>query len=158
TDIEVSPCQVEPSPLMQLCEWWQGGRRGPLPHLLDSYQVGRVTGLSVTTVLLGTALWFSIRAHRPFGLRIHLRTLMVTVALLPLGYMAGSQVWTMWDRWDFCERSYHRDGQQEEWSRRASPEDTEEIVALKQEAASIYRMRREEHRRALRTLSFWLTL
>src|SRR5262245_40648528 len=83
------PCLRIPSPYQRLCEWLRDGRRGPLSRVLDPLEFWRLAGFSLSISVIGLMLVLSIRAQRPLRLRLHLRTLMVVVAILPFGYWGG---------------------------------------------------------------------
>src|SRR5262249_6467575 len=101
------PCFGVPSPYQRLCEWLREGRRKPLSQVLPTRDIERFAWFSFSMAVLGLMLVSSIRAQRPLRLRLHVRTLMVVVAILPFGYLGGRQVWVMWQRWDAFQQRYY---------------------------------------------------
>jgi hypothetical protein len=93
-------CAGVVSPWARLGFWYQFGRQSPLSDLLDEHERRRLVLTSIATMALGGALAVSIRAHGPFRFRLRLRTLMIVIAALPVLWLAGQRVWTMWDRFD----------------------------------------------------------
>jgi hypothetical protein len=150
------PCLRIPSPYQRLCEWLREGRRGPLSHVLGPQELKRLAGLSLSLSVLGSMLVISIRAQRP--LRLNLRTLMVLVAVLPLGYLGGREVWLTWERWDDYQHRIQRCWNMEEWAQRRNPSETPELAAVKRQAALDYGLERERLQRAMWSPRFWFTL
>jgi hypothetical protein len=152
------PCLRFPSPYQRLCEWLREGRRGPLSHVLGPQELKRLAGLSLSISVLGLMLVISIRAQRPLQLRLHLRTLMVLVAVLPLGYLGGREVWLTWERWDEYQHRIQRCLNMEEWARHKNASETPELAATKRQAALDYGLERERLQRATWSPRFWFTL
>jgi hypothetical protein len=152
------PCLRVPSPYERLCEWLREGRRGPVSHVLGPQELKRLAGHSLSISILGLMLVISIRAQRPLRLRLHLRTLMVFVAVLPLGYLGGREVWLTWERWDEYQHRIQRCLNMEEWARRKNPSATPELAAIERQAAPEYRLERERLQRAMWSPRFWFTL
>ena len=152
------PCLRIPSPYQRLCEWLRAGGRGPLSHVLGPQELQRLAGLSLSISILGLLFVISIRAQRPLRLRLHLRTLMVLVAVLPLGYLGGREVWLTWERWDEYQHRIQRCWNMEEWAQRKSPSETPELAAVKRQAALDYGLERGRLQRAMWSPRFWFTL
>ena len=150
------PCLRIPSPYERLCEWLRGGGPGPLSQVLGPHELKRLASLSLSMSVLWLMLVISIRAQRP--LRLNLRTLMVLVAVLPLGYLGGREVWLTWERWDEYQHRIQRCWNMEEWARRKSPSETPELAAVKRQAALDYGLERERLQRAMWSPRFWFTL
>ena len=150
------PCLRIPSPYQRLCEWLRDGRRGPLSQVLGPHELKRLASFSLSMSVLGLMLVISIRAQRP--LRLNLRTLMVLVAVLPLGYLGGREVWLTWERWDDYQHRIQRCWNMEEWAQRRNPSETPELAAVKRQAALDYGLERERLQRAMWSPKFWLAL
>jgi hypothetical protein len=152
------PCLRIPSPYERLCEWFRGSRRGPLSELLGPQELERLAGRSLCLSLLGLLLVISIRAQRPLRLQLNLRTLMVFVAVLPLGYLGGRDLWLAWERWDGYQHRIERCGNMEEWAQRKYPSETPELAAVKRQAALDSRREKERLQHAFWSPTFWFTL
>jgi hypothetical protein len=152
------PCFGIHAPLDRFCTWLREGRQGPPSELLDSYELERLRGLSVSMMVLGAALLLSIVAQRPFRLRLTLRTLMLAVAILPIGYLAGQRAWSMWFRWDCYQRTIHEIAEVEKREMREDPSDPPEVIAVKRESAVASRRVRMKLQRKVWSPWFWFTL
>jgi hypothetical protein len=110
------PCLRIPSPYQRLCEWLREGRRGPLSHVLSTHELKRLASFVLSISVLGLMFVISVRAQRPARLRLSLRTLMVLVAVLSLGYPGGRGVWFACERWDEYQHRIEHCWNMEEWA------------------------------------------
>jgi hypothetical protein len=152
------PCLRIPSPYERLCEWLRDGRRSPPSRVLDPQEFERLARFAISISVIGLMLVLSIRAQRPVRLRLNLRRLMLLVAVLPLGYLGGREVWLMWDRWDEYQHRIQRCWDIEQRAQCKNPSDTPESAALKRRAALDYGLERERLQRAMWSPKFWFTL
>jgi hypothetical protein len=152
------PCLRIPSPYERLCEWSRQGRRGPLSQVLGPQELQRLAGLVLSTSVLGLMLVISIRAQRPVRLRFNLRTFMIFIAFLPLGYLGGRVVWLTWERWAEYQHRIEHCLNMEDWAQRKSPAETPDLAATKRQAALDYGQERERLQRAIWSPRFWFTL
>jgi len=152
------PCFKVPSLYQRLCEWLREGRQKPLSQVLPTRDMERFAQFSFSMAVLGLMLVSSIRAQRPLRLRLHVRTLMVVVAILPFGYLGGRQVWVMWQRWDAFHQKYHLCLLMEEWARMEHPGETPGVAAMRRKAAMEYGLESEKYQRAVWSPRFWFNL
>jgi hypothetical protein len=78
---------------------------------------------------------FSIGRRRTLRCSMHLRTLMITVAVLPFAWLGGREVWTMWCRWDDCYYAVEYFSMMEGSIRLPEPSDTSESSDMLQAMA-----------------------
>jgi len=98
-------CVVGPPPGKRLSDWLQSarhesGRYAPLSDFLDRHELKRLVSNAISMIVLGGMLAWSIRAQGSLRFRLHVRTLMIVVAAVPIVLLGGQEVWAMWERFE----------------------------------------------------------
>jgi hypothetical protein len=93
-------CMPIASPWDCLTYWFKSDRQAPIYDCLSRWQWARLAWSTTAVVFLLGMLILSIRAQRPLRLSLRLRSLMILIAVMAFGYVAGHEVWTIWARWE----------------------------------------------------------
>jgi hypothetical protein len=142
-------CSPLASPWVRLCFWLRSGRQEPLLDLLSPSELERLAWTAGSSVLLGVVLVLSIGRQRPIRYRLHLRDMMIAVAILACAWLGGREVWSMWKRWDDCHMAVEYCSLMEVAMRAPEPSDPPKYSYMLHAEAENYSQAKRKYQHAM---------
>jgi hypothetical protein len=97
---EFGYCLGIASPWKRLLYYFESGGKIALTDQFISREITRFIVTTILIIIFTGLLCWSIYAQRPLRFRMSLRALILAVAIVPIAWLGGKEVWSGWQRID----------------------------------------------------------